>query len=131
MSWDIFVQDLPRDVWSVEDIPDSFVPRPIGMRSAVIARIVEIVPGVVFSDPARGVIDGPDFSIELNLGEAEQVEGVALHVRGGEGAVAVVSAIVEGLDCRALDASTGEFFDPAVALESFRRWRAYRDQIIR
>jgi hypothetical protein len=31
MSWDIFVQDLPPGIASVADIPDGFVPSPIGL----------------------------------------------------------------------------------------------------
>jgi hypothetical protein len=51
MSWDIFVQDLPRDAQSIEDIPRDFQPKPILPRS----RIVEVFKEVAlhrFQRPA-------------------------------------------------------------------------------
>jgi hypothetical protein len=40
----------------------------------------------------------------------------------------MVADIIGRLGLRALDASAGDFFDPATAVESLRRWRAYRDR---
>ncbi len=51
MSWDIFVADYPRSARTVEDIPDDYVPRPIGPRTDIIARIKEEVPSADFSEP--------------------------------------------------------------------------------
>ena len=39
MSFDIFVQDIPAPAKSVDEIPEDFVPKPIGARSAVVASI--------------------------------------------------------------------------------------------
>jgi hypothetical protein len=50
MSWDIFVQDLPRDAKTVADIPDDFKPAVIGARSEIISMIKEVVPTANFSD---------------------------------------------------------------------------------
>jgi hypothetical protein len=131
MSWDIFVQDLPRDAATVVDIPPHFEPSPIGKRADIIAKIKEIVPAADFSDPSWGVIEGESWSIEVNIGKSEICKGFALHVRGGDEAVAVVAAILDHLDLRALDGQTGEFFTPGPeALDSFRRWRAFRDRVI-
>lgn len=52
MSWDIFVQDLPSDTKTIEDIPDDFVPRPLGLRSDIIAAILNVAPYANFTDPA-------------------------------------------------------------------------------
>jgi len=131
MSWDIFVQDLPRDAATFADIPPDFKPSSLGKRSDVIAKITEIVPSADFSDPSWGMIEGEDWSIEVNIGKSETCGGFALHVRGGDGAVAVVAAILNHLDLRALDSQTGEFFVAGPeAVESFRRWRAFRDRVI-
>ena len=58
MSWDIYVQDVPENVVSVEDVPDDFMPRPIGKRSDIIARIKQVIPNVDFSNPILGQIEG-------------------------------------------------------------------------
>jgi hypothetical protein len=131
MSWDIFVQDFPRAARSVADIPDSFVPAPIGRRAEIIEKILEIVPIADFSDPAWGIIDGGDWSIEVNIGADETCSGLALHVRGGDAAVGVVALILDRLGHRAIDSHSGEFFVAGpTAIESFRQWREYRDQVV-
>jgi hypothetical protein len=131
MSWDIFAMDTPPGVQSVSEIPDDFRPRSLGSRSAVISKIQQIVPTADFSDPLWGLIDGDDWSIEVNLGKDEDCDGFALHVRGGEAAVGAVASILDGLGIRAIDAQTGEFFvSGPSAIESFRKWTAYRDHVV-
>jgi hypothetical protein len=131
MSYDIFVQDLPADAAKVEDIPATFKPATLGRRSEIIRQIEKVVPTAEFSNPAWGCIRGDDWSIEVNIGTSDECFGFALHVRGGDEAFGVVAAILQGLSLRALDPQAGGFFvaNPA-ALESFRKWRAYRDQVV-
>lgn len=116
MSWDIFVQDLPREAATVQDIPDDFRPAVIGKRAEIIRRIQEIVPFVDFADPSWGTIVGDDFSIELNMGTAEDVSGFAFHVRGSDTAAAVVAEILTHLNLRAING-----FNPEHAVECLRR----------
>ena len=52
MSWDIFVQDLPAGISSVDDIPDNFEPGPIGQRSEIIALLLALYPECNFADPS-------------------------------------------------------------------------------
>jgi hypothetical protein len=131
MSRDIFVQDLPPGATTVDDIPEDFEPRSIGLRRAdIIAAITEIVPYADFSDPGWGTIDLPGTTIvasdgpgvwlrgetiEVNLGDDEQVDGFAFHVRGGGiEADRLVAKILRRLKLRALDPSSdsGVFVDP-------------------
>jgi hypothetical protein len=84
MSWDIFVQDLPPEAQKLTDIPADFRPQPLGSRAEVVAKIKAIVPQANFADPSWGIIDGGDFSIEVNMGEEDPVTGFAFHVRGGD-----------------------------------------------
>jgi hypothetical protein len=131
VSWDIYVQDIPPSVKSASEMPADFEPRPLGRRSDIIARIRKVVPNADFTSPAWGLIDGPDFSIEISMGELEQVDSFAFHVRGGDLAAFVVADILRQLGLRAFDPSspTGIFKldgDPAAGL---RRWRHYRDNI--
>jgi hypothetical protein len=130
MSWDILVQDMPAEAKVVADIPDHFKPKPLGLRSELISRIVALVPEADFSDPSWGLIDGPDFSIEVSLGPQETVSGFSFHVRGGDAAAGLVSEILASLSLRAFDTTTGEFFQPSTAVESLRKWRAYRDRAV-
>jgi hypothetical protein len=132
MSWDIFVQDLPTDIRSAADIPDTFKPSPLCKRSELVGRIRAFTPKVDFTDPSWGSFDAPTFSVEFNLGTDEQVQGFALHVRGDDTAAAFVSDLLSHLGYRALDPqSESGLFEPGkVAEASLRRWRQYRDRII-
>jgi hypothetical protein len=131
MSWDIFVHDFPESLVSVSDIPDDFQPPAIGSRYEVSAKLLEVFPDTNFTDSAWGVIDVEEFSIEVSIGSDEPCTGFALHVRGGDGAVGAVAAILDHLQLRAIDMQTGEFFVTGVtAQESFAKWREYRDRFV-
>jgi hypothetical protein len=131
MSWDIFVQDIPDGARVVDDIPDNFNPRPLGSRAEVLRRIQEAVPTADFSDPSWGTFEGPDFSVEFNMGSADVVESFALHVRGGDAAAGFVADLLSRCGWRAFDtASASGIFDPANAVASLERWRRYRDSVI-
>jgi hypothetical protein len=112
MSWDIFIQNLPSGLGSLDDIPEDYVPAPIGARAKLIEMIKDAVPAADFSDPAWGIISTDDASVEVNIGEDDLVDSVMLIVRGGEGGVAVVEAIVSRLGLPAIDAATGDLFKP-------------------
>jgi hypothetical protein len=131
MSWDIFVQDFPKEAKSVMDIPDNYRPKSIGTRSEIITKIIQIVPSADFSDPSWGLIDGDDWSIEVNLGADGTLDGFAFHVRGGDAAAGVVAAILDHLKLRAVETGDGDFFEAGPkALEAFGKWRAFRDRVV-
>ena len=132
MSWNVFVQDRPRQATTVAEVPADYRPASLGKRSATIEKIREVFPDADFSNPSRGRIDEDDCSIEVNLGTEEDCGGFVLHVRGGDAAIGVVAAILQHLHLRALDSQTGEFFNARPeAIESFRQWRAYRDRCLK
>ncbi|MGA9354001.1 MAG: hypothetical protein WBV46_09955 [Terriglobales bacterium] len=123
--------DFPRNAATVAGVPADFRRSSIGTRQALIEKIKQVIPSADFSDAAWGRIDGSDWSIEMNMGKEEGCSSFAFHVRGGEGAVGVVAAILERLDLRAVDSQTGDFFAPGPeALEGFAKWRRYRDQVM-
>ena len=131
MSWDILVLDLPSDANKLADVPKDYRPSPI-RRSEIINGIIEVLPIANFSNPAWGLIIDQDWSIEVNLGGEQECVSAMLHVRGGDGAVGAVAAIVRQLNLRAIDCGTGEFFAADDnAMESFRRWRNYRDKVVK
>lgn len=129
MSWDIFVLDLPSDVKKVADIPKDYRPSPI-KRSEIINGIISAFPTANFVNPAWGLIVDQDWSIEVNLGSKEECDSLMLHVRGGDGAIGAVAAILRRLNLRAIDCGRGELFAEDEAMESFRTWRNYRDQVV-
>jgi len=132
MSWDIVALGCPADIKTVADMPPGFEPSVIGKRSEIITMIQEVVPNArSFSDPSWVEIDGPGWSIEVNLGETDECAHFSFYVRGGDGAAGIVSTILEHLKVRAIDTITGEFFVPGPqAVESLRKWRAYRDHVL-
>jgi hypothetical protein len=133
MSWDIFVQDLPRGIASVHDIPHDFEPSPIGLRSEIIAKLSALYPECDFTDPSWGILAIPGCSIEFNLGSDEELDSFAMHVRGDQRAANVVAHILDVLSLPALDLSSesGLFEkDSTLRSESFARWQAYRAQIV-
>jgi hypothetical protein len=133
VSWDIFVQQIPSGVDSVSDMPEDYVPGPLGSRESIISTIQRVAPGADFRDPTWGRLDGPGYSIEVGLGDHQVVTGFALHVRGGDLSVHVVQDILQALGLRAFDPSSSSgIFDPGGAsLDGLRRWREYRNRVLR
>ncbi|QEG29616.1 hypothetical protein GobsT_44140 [Gemmata obscuriglobus] len=131
MSFDVFVQDLPLDTRTVAEIPDDFAPQPIGRRADIVAGILRAVPATNFADPTWGVIDGPGFSIEVNIGPAEVLDSFAFHVRGAEEARFVIADILRELRLRALAPGTDSgFFEPSELGAAYTAWQAYRRQVV-
>jgi hypothetical protein len=131
MSWDISIQDLPREAKSVADIPNDYRPSELGTRSEMISRIQQILPEADFSDPSWGILDHAEFSIEFSMGSAETCRGIMLHVRGGGSAVATIERLLDKLKLRAIDCQAGDFFSSQAAEASFGQWQAYRDKVIK
>jgi hypothetical protein len=131
MSWDIFVQDIPSDAKSVEDIPDDFSPKPIGSPADVLEAVRSVAPFADFSDPTWVQIDAPGINIEVSIRSEEPLASFAFHVRGGDCSAGVVSDILSRLRLRAFDpASDSGIFDPQSASESFQKWKEYRDRVV-
>ncbi|MBI3851455.1 MAG: hypothetical protein HY298_14445 [Verrucomicrobia bacterium] len=78
MSWDLWIYNWPKDAKTVRDIPDDWQPPVIAPRSEIISKIKAVVPTADFSKPSDGVIDGPGYSIEVNLGKSEDCYSVVL-----------------------------------------------------
>ncbi|MEO0908690.1 MAG: hypothetical protein AAFY07_14330 [Pseudomonadota bacterium] len=129
MSWDIFVQDF-GDYASIDDIPDSFQPRPIGQRAYVIDTIRRVCPEVSFDDTDWGVLEGDGWSIEFNINGQDPCESLALHVRGEDGSIPVIACLLNELGVRGIESAESKFFEEAVAPKAFAKWRAYRDQVL-
>jgi hypothetical protein len=130
MSWDLLVQDW-GDVKTLTDIPDNYEPKPIGSRSEIIARILEIEPLVDFTDSTMGRLENDQFSIEFNLGNEEIISSFALHVRGNELAIPFIGQVLSKLNLRAADGSSGDFFDIEKSNLDMRKWIDFRNEILK
>ncbi|TXI80594.1 MAG: hypothetical protein E6Q44_06550 [Flavobacteriales bacterium] len=119
MSWDIFIQDLP-DVASINDVPSTYRPKPIGDRATIVARIKEAVPFAEEQDKDWLFVRQPgyDISLQLHMENADTVRYVVAHVHGGDQSAVCVAAIVKALGLRAHDTETGELFDGSSLDES-------------
>jgi hypothetical protein len=131
MSWDLFVMDLPQGIRSAHALPPGWAPGPLPAREDIVRAILQIDPMADASDPAWVRLNGPDFSVEINLSGKTPLTEFACHVRGGELAVGFIAALLERLQLRALDpgSETG-LFDPETASDSLSRWRQYRDRVV-
>ncbi|MFT3836661.1 MAG: hypothetical protein QM723_06665 [Myxococcaceae bacterium] len=127
MSWDVHFMRWPEGVTNLEEMTEEFVPDPLGPAHEVIAKLTARLPKLDFSDRAWGVLEGPGFSIEFNLGAAPIADSLMLHVRGGPAAFGAVREVSEALGVPALDLSTGECIDfsAADASRGFDAWRTY------
>ena len=131
MSFDIFVQDIPVAAKSVDEIPEDFVPKPIGARSAVVASISKVAPEVNFSSPGWGTIDGNGYRIDVNLGLSDPLTTFALHLYGGEGGLFIIADILDELGARAFAPGTESgLFELDRTTDAYLRWREYRNQIV-
>jgi len=131
MSFDVFVQDLPSDARPVADIPDDFAPKPIGRRADILAGIIRVAPAISFADPTWGVIDGPGFSIEINIGPDDVLTGFAFHFRGGQRAPCVVAKILNELRLRVIAPGTDSgFFGLSELGAAYSDWQGYRQQVV-
>lgn len=113
MSWDVLFQDLPDGLRSIADVPDAFRPsRPLCSRAELLATIRSIAPETDVSDSTWPVLDAEGFSIEFNIGDADPVRSLMLHVRGDERALGVICDLASALGRPAIDcasATSGNF----------------------
>ncbi|MBK5258389.1 MAG: hypothetical protein JJE51_02275 [Thermoanaerobaculia bacterium] len=129
MSWDVFIQHLPMSARRVADIPDEYEGKVLGTRDEVIAKIRAKFPDADFSDPSWGTLVRDGYSIDICVNGDDIATAITLHVRGADGAVDAVNTLIAALGARALDSWTSEIYEPAIALHSIRRWRAYLQEM--
>lgn len=132
MSWDVLVIAAPDEFVRMDDIPKDYVGRPLGTVADVLRQIRERFSDVDLSDPTWGHLVRDGWSIELNIGDADPVDSIMLHVRGGgDGVIPVIASIADAVNGRALDFSEGVFLtgDPDRP-NGWRAFQAYRDGIL-
>jgi hypothetical protein len=115
MSWDLYVQELPEGIRSMNEIGEEFRPGVIGKRSEIVRTICDV--------------DGPGYKIHVGIDEEEECDGFCLHVCGREEAVAVVDRILGRLGMRALNprSKSGVYESGQEAIDSFRQSLGYEE----
>ncbi|HWO58857.1 MAG TPA: hypothetical protein VNO31_02285 [Umezawaea sp.] len=132
MSWDVLLSVVPEGFGSIEELPRDFRAPPIGPHGAVEDALRRAVPTIDLADPSWGVIDGPGWSVEVNIGRADPVDAIMLHIRGGgDDALPVVFRVAGELGCRPLDMTTGELLASVDSAEGWWGFQEYRDKVVR
>jgi hypothetical protein len=129
---DVFVLNLPPGITDTCQIPRGYRPPPLGKRADIIAKISALYPQADFGDPSWGTLRLPQVSIEFSLGEDEEIDHFALHVRGGDPAPHIVAHILGELGMRAVcsGSESGLFdYDPVSGSTAFDSWRAYESYV--
>jgi hypothetical protein len=135
MSWDLLAFEAPLDFKSPrkEDIPEGWEPKPFGLRSEVEAKLRVLLPGIQFDIQGnKGTLWGrwshEASSLEISLGEAEDITYLWIAARGDGKALNTIAQIIDAFGLRGVDLQRGEFFDTETARESFGQWRKAVDR---
>ena len=130
MSWDVLLTRLPEHVRSIGEIPKDYRPQALGPRSEVGEALAIAVPSVDMTDPAWGMLEGPGWSIELNIGHADPVDAIMLHIRGsGDDVLTHVFRMAAELTCHVVDCSDGELITEG-ATGQWHAWQEFRNRVI-
>ncbi len=109
MSWIVYLMGA-AGFDSLRDFPEGWSPPPLGPRDAVIRRLREALPSLIFPTPAEGFFHGDGFSITFELGPWEPTPRVKLLIHGtGDAVHDLIGKAAEALDARALDTGVGDF----------------------
>lgn len=106
MSRDIFVQDIPDGISSVDAIPDDWHPRALPFGHAqVLEAVRELAPGADSANPEWIRVTMPGADIEVNVTDKSPLESFALHVRAADpgAANAFIGRLLTRLGARAFD----------------------------
>lgn len=111
MSRDIFVQDIPALATSVDEIPEGWMPKPLGyLPSEVIASVKVHASGVDDSDPSWVHISDIGVDIDLNVGTEMPLMGFSFHDRSTDRDASdrLIARILADLGLRAFDPEGAE-----------------------
>ena len=106
-------------------------PPPLGDAGDVRSQITKVLPKVDWHDPAWGILEGSDWSIEFNHKKSGLSEYMMLHVRGGGDPLSAITAMCKSNGWVALDCSSGDLINlDAPSSKSWKEFQGYRDQIV-
>jgi hypothetical protein len=131
MSWDVIILNISGETRTVSELTDDSV-IPLGSRDEVLSIIHNVFPQVNLSDPTWIILDGNDYSIEINVSQNHQIDTLMLHVRGNPEAINAIESLCKATGWRAFDPSGGDFIDftNPDRDKGFQRWQGYNDFIV-
>jgi hypothetical protein len=131
MSWDLMLLPFRPEWSSAKDIPDDWMPGPLGPRSSVVAAIAEVFPQATERDDGMYSIGGD--TVDILVGLEDPTESVNVHVYGGATPLIMERLITfaSRSGTRALDIQTGAFLTSLGDAEaSYAAWQAWLETIL-
>jgi hypothetical protein len=113
MSREVFVFVAPHGLRRMEDLPKNYRMPSLGSRDEVIGIIRRLAPQVDESDPAWLVVQGPDYVVDVSLGNDADLDSFMFFVRAGDNSVAVMLAIAGALGATLFDTSSRDLLTVA------------------
>ena len=131
MSWDVSIVNFSKEYKSVDEIPESEQPLPLGTRSEVHDCILEFFPNTDLRDPTWGLFSSKFGSIEFKIGKEDPSISLMLHVRASNEINPPIIELCKKNKWSAIDCRSGEFLEysenPSKGLEDSR---AYLNQVL-
>ena len=119
MSWDVLLQRFPDDTARPEQVPDDYLPPPVGSRAEVVAALRKLLRNVECAGDAFVTIERARFAMEIELGDEEPCSQLLLHVHDDHGeATKTILRIAGHFGMRAIDCSSGEWLVAGPAREA-------------
>jgi hypothetical protein len=106
VSRDIYVQDIPFNANSVDDIPEGFEPLPLRVTPGQVREaITAAVPGIEFDSAGWANYESDGIDIEVSVEDSEPFESFAFLDRSRDRAAVdeLIRTILDTLDLRAFD----------------------------
>jgi hypothetical protein len=106
VSRDIYVQDIPFDANSVDDIPEDFEPLPLTVTPDQVRQVIEAAaPGIEFDSAGWANYESDGIDLEVTVEDSEPFESFAFFDRSRDRAAVdeLIRSILDTLDLRAFD----------------------------
>ncbi|HWA26186.1 MAG TPA: hypothetical protein VG734_11025 [Lacunisphaera sp.] len=103
---------------------------PLGDAQFVRDQISKSLPGVNWSNPAWGVLEGKGWSIEFNHQTSGPTDSVMLHVRGGGDPISAIVKLCKDNGWVAMDAQDATLIDlNKPSDKTWKEFQGYRDKL--
>jgi hypothetical protein len=109
-----FAPEIPEKTARPEDVPDDYLPPPVGSRADVASAVCKLFRNAESDGESFVTIERSGFTIEIILGDEQPCSQLLLHVHVDDDATTATKAILRLADhfgMRALDCSTSEFME--------------------
>lgn len=84
MAWDVSLFKFSRQYKDASEIAEDEQLQSLGSLSEVQATVASVFPNTDWTDPRWGIFSSEIGSIEFDVGKADPVESIGLHVRADD-----------------------------------------------